>query len=75
MSLISCRFTEDFGPEVAVIVGGMRDFALFQGHLSWNEYGRRPGMQLTIGGWSLASLSVFAGKFGLDLEVCGALVE
>lgn len=77
MNLIKLKYREDFGSEwyVQILNTGrhvpkfMKNFSLFQGSVSWNDYPGMPYLQITFGSNGFFSILFWVYKFGLDIDI------
>jgi hypothetical protein len=77
MNLINFKYREDFGSEwyVQVLNTGkhvpkfMKNYSLFQGSVSWNDFPGWPYVQITFGSNGLFGVLLWVYKFGLDIDI------
>lgn len=77
MNLIKFKYREDFGSEwyVQILNTGkhvpkpFKNWSLFQGSVSWNDYPGMPYLQITFGSNGFFSILFWAYKFGLDIDI------
>jgi len=77
MKLINLKYREDFGSEwyVQILNTGrhvpkfMKNYSLFQGSVSWNDFPGWPYLQITFGSNGLFGILFWAYKFGLDIDI------
>ncbi len=67
MGLIKFTHREDYGHDWYVQVLHTKQWALFQGSVSWNDYASWPFIQIKSGNGSTLSIMFWAYKFGFDI--------
>jgi len=69
MNLINFKHREDFGHEWYIQFINIKDWSLFQGSVSWNDYPSWPYIQIKSGTGSTLSILFWAYKFGFDIGI------
>lgn len=77
MNLFNYKHRKDFGDEwyVQILNTGthvpkpFKNWSLFQGSVSWNDYPGMPYLQITFGSNGLFGVLLWVYKFGLDVDI------
>jgi hypothetical protein len=69
VKLIKFSYREDFGHEWYVQVLLTKQWALFQGSVSWNDFPSWPYIQIKSGSGSILSVIFWAYKLGFDIGI------
>ena len=77
MNLLNFKHRYDYGHDwyVQILNTGkhvprpFKNFSLFQGSVSWNDYPSSPYLQITMGSNGLLGILFWAYKFGFDIDL------
>jgi len=67
MKLITFKHRYDYGHDWYVQIFHTKNWALFQGSVSWNDYASWPYLQIKCGCGGMISVVFWVYKFGFDL--------
>ena len=69
MKLITLKHREDYGHDWYAQILHTKNWALFQGSVSWNDYASWPYLQIKCGCGSTLSIMFWAYRFGIDVGI------
>ena len=69
MKLISLNHRYDYGHDWYAQILHTKNWALFQGSVSWNDYASWPYLQIKSGCGSTLSIMFWAYRFGIDVGI------
>jgi hypothetical protein len=69
MKLITLKHRYDYGHDWYAQILHTKNWALFQGSVSWNDYASWPYLQIKSGCGSTLSIMFWAYRFGIDVGI------